>query len=88
MTLLRLSDNIAKCQDCNFVLDTDACDHGIGAVLSQVQDGNERVIAYFSKALSRSERNYCTTRKDQSSRIFPRLFVWPRVLNPYGPRHT
>jgi hypothetical protein len=47
-----------------YILDTDASDFGIGAVLSQVQDGQERVIAYASKSLSRSERRYCVTRKE------------------------
>jgi len=32
-----------------FLLDTDACDVSIGAVLSQVQNGVERVIAYASR---------------------------------------
>lgn len=39
-----------------FVLDTDACDVGIGAVLSQIQDSTEKVIAYFSRYLSKPER--------------------------------
>lgn len=47
-----------------FILDTDASNIGIGAVLSQVQDGEERVIEYFSKILSKPERNYCVTRKE------------------------
>ena len=47
-----------------FVLDTDASDHGIGAVLSQTIDGEERVVAYYSRSLSAPERNYCTTRKE------------------------
>ncbi|MBJ5570554.1 Ty3/Gypsy family RNase HI domain-containing protein, partial [Salmonella enterica subsp. enterica serovar Typhimurium] len=50
--------------DQSFILDTDASNTGIGAVLSQVQDGQEKVIAYFSKPLSEPERNYCVTRKD------------------------
>ena len=33
-------------------------------MLSQVQDGGERVIAYFSKTLSKAERNYCVSRRE------------------------
>ena len=48
-----------------FVLDTDASDTGIGAVLSQVKDdGSEVVTAYASRSLSRPERRYCVTRKE------------------------
>ena len=47
-----------------FVLDTDASDHGIGAVLSQFQDGVEKPIAFASRTLSKSERNYCVTRRE------------------------
>ena len=47
-----------------FILDTDASNDGVGAVLSQVQDGHERVVAYFSRALAKAERQYCVTRKE------------------------
>lgn len=47
-----------------FVVDTDASNWGVGAVLSQVQGGTERVIAYYSRALSKPERNYCVTRRE------------------------
>jgi len=47
-----------------FILNTDASNHGIGAVLSQVQEGKEKVIAYYSKVFSKTERNYCVTRKE------------------------
>ena len=35
-------------------------DVGTGAVLSQFQDGEERVIAYVSKSLEGTEQPYCT----------------------------
>ncbi len=50
-----------------FILDTDASDYGIGAVLSQVvpdKPKDEKVIAYASKTLSPTEKRYCTTRKE------------------------
>ena len=50
--------------DGEFILDTDASDHAIGAELSQIQDGEPRVIAYGSFALTSEQRRYCTTRKE------------------------
>ena len=50
--------------DDDFILDTDASNVGIGAVLSRTKDGREQVIAYFSRALSKPERNYCVTRRE------------------------
>jgi hypothetical protein len=47
-----------------FIVDTDANNVGIGGVLSEVQDGQERVIAYYSKMLNKAEGNYCVTRQE------------------------
>jgi hypothetical protein len=49
-----------------FILDTDSSDKAIGAVLhvSQVIDDKEKVCAYASRCLSKSERRYCVTRKE------------------------
>jgi len=47
-----------------YLLDTDASAEGVGAVLSQVKEGQERVVAYFSTKFSKPERNYCVTRKE------------------------
>lgn len=45
-------------------LETDASDFGIGGVLKQVQNGEERVIAYFSKKLSKAEQKYTVTERE------------------------
>ena len=47
-----------------FVLDTDASDVAVGVVLSQVQNGEERVIVYYSRLYAQTETNYCTSRKE------------------------
>jgi len=48
----------------NFILDCDASETAIGAVLSQVQDGEERPICYASQLYNRHEKNYNVTRKE------------------------
>ena len=47
-----------------YILDTDASACGVGAVLSQIPDGHELVIWYYSKTLSNAEMNYCLTRRE------------------------
>ena len=51
--------------DREFVLQTDASDRGIGAVLSQFDEqGQEHPIAYFSKKLLPREERYSTVEKE------------------------
>lgn len=50
--------------DIGFILDTDASDKAVGSVLSQIQDGAEKVIAYMSKTMNKHEQQYCVTRKE------------------------
>ena len=53
-----------------YYLDTDASDIGLGAVLSQNQDGDEVVLAYASRILSRAEQNYDVTRRELLAVVF------------------
>ena len=46
------------------ILDTDASQHSVAAVLSQEQDGEERVISYGSKTLNPAQQQYCTTKRE------------------------
>ena len=46
------------------IVDTDASDVGLGAVLSQTIDGIERPIAFFSRVMNQAQRNYCATRRE------------------------
>ena len=41
-----------------FILETDASSNGLGATLSQNQDGNIHRIAYASRNLNKHEQNY------------------------------
>ncbi len=47
-----------------FLLQTDASDTGLGAVLSQIQEGEEHPVLYISRKLTSAERNYETVEKE------------------------
>ncbi len=49
---------------CPFLLQTDASDTGLGAVLSQVQEGEEHPILYISRKLTPAKENYATVEKE------------------------
>ena len=50
--------------DGDFIIDTDASEAAVGAVLSQIQEGEEEPVVHFSRLYFRTEVNYCTTRKE------------------------
>ena len=50
--------------ECETKLIVDASPVGLGGVLVQIQDGNERVISYASRSLSDTEKRYSQTEKE------------------------
>ena len=60
-----------------YVLDTDVSLTGIGAVLSQVIDGEEYMLSYASRTLDKAPRN-CVTRRELLAVVH---FV--RLMRPY-----
>ena len=60
-----------------FILTTDASDFALGAVLSQVQDGVERPIAFGSRSLEDHETRYATNEKEALA------IIW--AVNKYKP---
>ena len=49
--------------DEEFILDTDASNTNVAAILYQGKGKDSKVISYESYILSAEQRNYCTTRK-------------------------
>ena len=57
-----------------FILDVDACDQSIGAVISQKVNGEEHDIGFASRTLRKSECAYCITRKQLLALVIFQLF--------------
>lgn len=68
-----------------FIVTTDASDYAIGAVLSQVQDGLERPIAFASRTLNETELRWDTTEKEALAIVWATQKFKPYV---YGTQFT
>ena len=54
-----------------FILYTDACDEGLGAMLSQKDSLNKcRPVEFYSKKLTAQERKYATGKKELMAIVF------------------
>jgi RNase H-like domain found in reverse transcriptase len=49
--------------DAQTILDVNASDAGVGAVLSQIQDNEEKVLAYASRVYNDAEKNNFISRR-------------------------
>ena len=56
------------------ILSCDASQYGVGAVLSQLCNGDEKSVAYASRTLTSVERNYSQLEKE--SKEISCLHIW------------
>jgi len=67
-----------------FILQTDASGHSLGAVLSQIQKGKEVAIAYASRHLNAAERKYASIEREALAIIFGiKTFKYYLLDNPF-----
>ncbi|XP_069972959.1 retrovirus-related Pol polyprotein from transposon 412 [Penaeus vannamei] len=66
-----------------YLLDTDASAEGLGAVLSQVKDEKECVVAYYSAKFTDPEKNYCDLKRTTLKAPLGQLARWLGRLEQY-----
>ncbi len=75
-----------------YVLYTDASNTGVGAILTQYQDGEEVVISYASKALGKGQKNNSATEKECYAVVWAteefRPYLYGVHFNSYRPQCT
>ena len=71
-----------------FILDTDASDVAIGATLSQIVDGEEHPMSYFSRTLTGPEKQYCVTRRELLAVIHAASHFHPYLYGNQFAIHT
>lgn len=67
-----------------FILDTAASHKSVGAVLLEVQDEKELVIAYISKLMNKQEESYCVTRKELAIQVIKLHEHFIPIVNGQG----
>ena len=63
----------------SFVVDVDSSGTATGGALQQYQDGELKVLAYSSRLLTKSEKAYCTTRRELLA-IIHAMKLWKTYL--------
>ena len=63
-------DLVMSCDEGTYVLDVDANDRAMGAILQQEQESMLRVIGYASRIFNTCEKKYCITHKELAAIIF------------------
>lgn len=81
-----IQDAIAKAPELEFIqydqpiyLRTDASDVAIGGVLFQEYDGKKHVVEYFSRAFTKTERNWSTLEKESFGVYYGILHCHPHI---------
>ena len=67
--------------DLPFILTTDASNVGLGAVLSQVQNGEERDISFASRSLKPAEKNYSVIERELLAIVWATSLFRPYLYN-------
>eukprot|EP00171_Calliarthron_tuberculosum_P001622 IDg1622t1 len=72
-----------------FSIDTDACDHQIGCALFQThEDGNRKPIGFWSRTISKAEKNYGMPEKECLAVIYAIQICRPYVQGEEFTVHT